>query len=176
MKDELEVLLEELEVALGGLDGRQTQLRPQGMEGKWTIQQIIGHLLRTYAATEKALEARIVKGKPTGAKVTLAQWAGQFVLLRVGYFPHGRVAPQAVRAPEGEDAAPAGMLIAHLGAALSAMNKKLLVCEGLFGSRRRSVSHMVLGPLSVDQWAKFHLAHGRHHIRQIAEIRRQHGV
>jgi hypothetical protein len=29
----------------------------------------------------------------------------------------------------------------------------------------------VLGPLSMQQWRKFHLIHGRHHLKQIARIR-----
>jgi hypothetical protein len=176
MKDDLEVLREELELALGGLDSKQTQLRPVGTLDKWTIQQIVGHLLRTYAATEKAMDARILKGQPTKAKVTPMQWAAQYLLLRVGYFPRGRVAPEAVCAPVGEEAAPAGILITQIELALSAMDRKLVAAEALFGSRQRAVNHMALGPLNAGQWSKFHLAHGRHHIKQIVAIRKQHGA
>jgi hypothetical protein len=176
MKDDLEVLREELEFALGGLDSSQTQLRPIAAQDKWTIQQIVGHLLRTYAATEKAMDARIVKGLPTKAKVTPMQWAARCLVLRVGYFPSGRVAPEAVSAPVGEEAAPAGMLLTQIELALSAMNKKLATAETLFGSRHRAVNHMALGPLNAGQWSKFHLAHGRHHIKQILAIRKQHGL
>jgi hypothetical protein len=176
MNDELELLREEVELALGGLDSSQTQLRPIGAQHKWSIQQIVGHLLRTYAATEKAMDARIVKGLPTKAKVTPMQWAAQCIVLRVGYFPSGRIAPEAVRAPVGEEAAPAGILLTQIELALSAMNKKLAAAEAMFGSRSRAVNHMALGPLNVCQWSRFHLAHGRHHIKQILAIRKQHGV
>jgi hypothetical protein len=30
----------------------------------------------------------------------------------------------------------------------------------------------VLGPLSVDQWRRFQLIHGEHHLRQIISIRK----
>ncbi len=30
----------------------------------------------------------------------------------------------------------------------------------------------VLGPLNIDQWRKFHLVHGEHHLKQIAAIRK----
>jgi hypothetical protein len=33
-----------------------------------------------------------------------------------------------------------------------------------------------LGPLGAGQWRRFHLSHGRHHIRQILAIRRAHGI
>jgi hypothetical protein len=33
---------------------------------------------------------------------------------------------------------------------------------------------MILGPLTIRQWRKFHLIHGRHHIKQIRAIRAAH--
>ena len=41
--------------------------------------------------------------------------------------------------------------------------------------RGRSVTHGVMGPMSMQQWRKFQLVHGRHHIRQIMAIRNEHG-
>jgi hypothetical protein len=29
----------------------------------------------------------------------------------------------------------------------------------------------VLGPFSIEQWRKFHLVHGRHHVKQIRQRR-----
>jgi hypothetical protein len=34
----------------------------------------------------------------------------------------------------------------------------------------------VLGPLSAQQWRRFHQVHGQHHLRQIHAIRAEHGV
>ena len=37
------------------------------------------------------------------------------------------------------------------------------------GTRTKVLKHPVIGPLSVDQWRKFHWIHTRHHARQILE-------
>jgi len=174
MNRDLEMLRDELERSLGGLDERQTQLRPGGDPARWNIQQIATHLLLTYAATETALDARIAKAAPTKARPTLAQYAGQFTLLRLGYFPRGRKAPDRVTAPADATPVPGGVLIAQVHAAIDTLDRRILEAESIFGPDLRAVSHMVLGPLTTRQWRRFHLIHGRHHIRQIAAIRAEH--
>ena len=36
-----------------------------------------------------------------------------------------------------------------------------------FGSDVKLVNHPFLGPLTSDEWRRFHCVHGRHHLRQI---------
>lgn len=176
MNKDFETLREDLERSLGGLDDRQTQLRPGGDRARWSIQQIVGHLLLTYAATERAMDARIEKGTPTKAKPMLAQRLGQFTLIRLGHFPHGRTAPERVAPAEDAIAVPGGVLIAEVDAAITRLDRKVVAAEEVFGAESRAVSHMVLGPLSIWQWRRFHLIHGRHHVEQIDRIRREYGV
>jgi len=176
MNHDLETLRDELERALGGLDHRQTQLRPGNDPARWSIHQIAGHLLLTYAATETALDARIAKGTPTRALPTLAQRFAQFTIIRAGYFPAGRKAPERVIAPADALPVPGGVLIAQVHAALDALDRRVAEAESVFGPKLRAVSHMVLGPLTTRQWQRFHLIHGRHHIKQIAAIRQLHGL
>ena len=42
-------------------------------------------------------------------------------------------------------------------------------CERRFGVRTKILDHPILGPLTAEQWRKFHWIHGRHHARQIRE-------
>jgi hypothetical protein len=63
-------------------------------------------------------------------------------------------------------------LSANFTAALQAMDASLKQAEQALGNGR-SVSHLVLGPMKIAQWRRFHLAHARHHLKQIAAIRRQ---
>jgi hypothetical protein len=58
---------------------------------------------------------------------------------------------------------------------LSSLDAICTEAESLFGANR-CASHIVLGPLSVDQWRMFQLVHGRHHLKQIAAIRRAHNL
>jgi hypothetical protein len=52
-------------------------------------------------------------------------------------------------------------------AEIDAMSAQLDECERKFGARTKILDHPVLGPLTVEQWRKFHWIHGRHHAKQI---------
>jgi DinB superfamily len=175
MNPTLQQLQQELSSSVQGLDAKQTQLRPPAHPDKWSIQQIVEHLLLTYAATEPALKARLSKGAPTRAKPTLSQRAGNLALFRLGYFPRGRKAPPPVTPQPslplcGED------LKQAITESLTSLDKLCAEAANLFGDTAPCASHMILGPLSLDQWRRFQLVHGEHHIKQIAAIRRAHHV
>jgi DinB superfamily len=170
----LEHLERELTPALEGLDAGQTQLTPAAHPEKWSIQQIVDHLLLTYGLTQRALETRIARARPTEARASIKQRVRQFVLITAGIFPKGRPAPLTVQP------SPAEPLSGH--ALIQAVHQNLIgvdqlsnQAEAIFG-RRRAISHQILGPLSVHQWRRFHLIHARHHVKQILAIRRDHGL
>jgi hypothetical protein len=52
---------------------------------------------------------------------------------------------------------------------LQQMGSGLDDCERRFGSRTKIMDHPILGPLTAEEWRKFHWVHGRHHVRQIRE-------
>ena len=176
MNRHLETLQVELAKSLDGLDERQTQLRPANDSARWNIQQIVGHLRLTYIATLEAMDARIVKAAATKAKPSPLQYAAQFTLVFCGYFPRGRRAPERVTVAIDEVPLSGSALSGEITTALTTMASRIDQAETIFGNRRRAISHMALGPLSTAQWRKFHLVHGRHHIRQITAIRREHGI
>lgn len=170
----LERLERELTPALEGLDDEQTQLHPTANPDKWSIQQIVDHLLLTYAVTQHALETRIAKGRPTEARVSIKQHVRQLVLITAGIFPEGRPAPSAVL-PSSAEPLTGQALIQAVHQNLTGVDRLSNQAEAIFGSRR-AVSHQILGPLSVHQWRRFHLIHARHHLKQILAIRRDHGL
>ena len=162
-----------LSTPLQGLSVRQTQLRPTTHPEKWTIQQIVEHLLLTYTSTQYVMETRIAKGNPTKSKPSVPQRLIQLGVIRLGYFPHGRVAPSIVDPPPSTQALNGEQLIQTIHQQLSATDQLFQQAEAAFG-QQRAVTHHVLGPLNIHQWRCFHLIHGRHHAKQIAAIRRQH--
>jgi hypothetical protein len=171
MLNDLTLLEAELERSLAGLSDQQTQLRPRLDSRRWHIQQIVGHLLLTYALTIAAMDTQIAKARRTQASLSLAQRLWQFAVLRLGWLPRRRRAP-AETTPDPHAAPVDGdQLRGALVRALAALDGRIAAAEQLFGYRRRAVRHMLLGPLSLNQWRRFHLVHGRHHIRQIAAIR-----
>ncbi len=84
MRNDLKLLQAELESSLAGLSEQQTQLRPRLDSRRWHIQQIVGHLLLTYALTITALETQIAKATPTRVRPSFAERLRQFVVLRLG--------------------------------------------------------------------------------------------
>jgi hypothetical protein len=189
MNTVLSQLQHEIASSLQGLSSDQTQLRPS-TPGKWSTQQIIEHLLLTYTMSETALNARLTKGRPTQARSTAFQRIQQFAVCNYGYFPHGRKAPEMVTPPPPPPPRagprtttpppPPPPPTAHplSGNELSTATHDHLThldilcneCEQRFGTTQFA-AHNVLGPLNVNQWRRFQLAHGRHHLKQIAAIR-----
>jgi len=54
-------------------------------------------------------------------------------------------------------------------AEIEQMDSGLKECERRFGIKTKLMDHPFLGPLTANQWRKFHWVHGRHHVRQIRE-------
>ncbi len=163
-------LQQEIDDSLSGLDATATQLRPAANPARWSIQQIIEHLLLTYTSTCSVFETRLAKGTPTRARPSIRQRAGQFTVLNVGYFPRGRKSPAGVMPSVSPRSLSGAALTEATKELLTRLDKLAVEAERVFG-RRRSISHQVLGPLDVAQWRRFQLVHGRHHLRQIQAIR-----
>jgi hypothetical protein len=175
----IQQLQHEIAFVLKGLDAIQTQFRPTSRpraSDRWSIQQIIEHLLLSYGRTETALEARIVKRTPTRAKPSALQYIAQYTTIRLGYFPTGRKAPALVT-PSAETQPLSGDELTDASIQhLARLDQRCTEAAKLFGDTERCASHMVLGPLSISQWRKFQLIHGEHHLKQIIAIRRGHAI
>ncbi len=162
----------EIASSLYGLDATQTQLHPPSSRGKWTIQQIIEHLLLTYSSTEAAINARLAKRTPTRAKPNLTHRILQFGVTRCGYFPTGREAPRIVSPQPTTHPLSGADLTEATAEQLARLDLLFTEAETLFGPASQCANHNVLGPLNIGQWRKFHLVHGEHHLKQIAAIRK----
>jgi len=136
-------------------------------EGKWCVAEILEHLYLTYTGTQKAFERCLKAGKPLAGIPTFKQRVAATAVTDFGYFPKGRKSPDPVL--------PRGMsvenVVAGIGPQIAAMDKLITQCEERYGSRIKILDHPVLGPLTARQWRKFHLAHGRHHVKQIVQRR-----
>lgn len=138
-------------------------------EGKWSAAQILDHLRKTYTRTVLGYDKVQAEGKPLATSTSLAQQIGKFVLLTLGYFPSGRKSPEMVK-PEpdcsGKDC------LQSIRRELARLVDAQLGAEAKF-AHRDVMDHPVLGPLTPEQWARFHYVHARHHMKQIDAIRQQ---
>jgi hypothetical protein len=175
----LQQLHRDITNSVRGLDATQTQLRPpspgDATAEKWSIQQIVDHLCLTFAATETAISSRIAKGMPTRALPSFQQRVAQYVVTNLGLMPGRREAPAPVTPPVPQQTLCGEDLSAKAATGLAAIDKLFDEAEVLFGPDR-CITHMILGPLSIHQWRRFHLAHGRHHVHQILAIRKANHV
>jgi hypothetical protein len=171
MNAALTQLERELTTALQDLDASQTQLGLIGNPTGWSIHQIVQHLLLTYASTEAAFKSRLAKGTPTLSRSTLIHRAVKFIVITCGLMPRRHKAPPEVTPAKPSLPLSGDQLSLAVSHSLASLDSVLNHAEQAFGTQPCQ-SHFALGPLNATQWRRFHLAHGRHHIRQILAIRR----
>ena len=157
-------LQQEIFSAVANISPEQLQ---QHRFDKWSISEILEHLYLTYTGTIKGFGRVIEAGKPLAAVPTWKQRMHALVVVGFGYLPSGREAP-AVARPRG---LPSEQVLSEVGSKISEMDEIMARCAANFGSRAKILDHPILGALSISQWRKFHLIHGRHHVKQIQRLR-----
>lgn len=158
-------LQREIDSAIAGLSPERMSWHPAG---KWSALEIIEHLSLTYTGTTKGFSRVIEAGKPLARKATMRDHVRAFAVVTCGYLPTGRQAPVFSR-PRGQ--APENVL-AQIAPNLAEIDHTINDCAEKLGLRHKVLDHPFLGPLSVEQWRKFHLVHGMHHVKQIRRLRR----
>jgi len=162
METYLKRLHTELEAAVQGASVEAMQKAPAG---KWNSAQILEHLYLTYKHTNKAIALCLEAGAPRASAATMKHRVKSLIVTGLGYLPEGAKAP--------ERAVPRGMPLAEVRGTILAEIERMAAglddCERRFGARTKIIDHPILGPLTANQWRKFHWLHGRHHARQIRE-------
>ncbi len=170
MDETFKTLAARLTQSISDLDSIETQVRSPR---KWSIQQIVKHLMLTYSSTEALIANRIAKGRATQASPSFMQRCGQVYVIHFGLFPGGVQAPASVT-PSTDPIPLSGEQLAWTTMEqLCTLDAMLGKAASIFGERNRFASHVILGPLTPRQWRLFHLAHGLHHINQIHSLRRR---
>jgi hypothetical protein len=162
MDSHLERLRLELEDAVRGVGSSGMTQAPAG---KWSAVQILEHLFLTYKGSNRGVAKCLESGAPLATRSTLKHRMATLMVLRFGYVPNGRKAP--------ERAVPRGMPVDEVQQGIAQELKRMATgleeCERKFGVGTKIMDHPFLGPLTAEEWRKFHWVHGRHHARQIRE-------
>ena len=160
--------LECLQQAIAGATSEMSSEQlTRKLNGKWSAAEVLEHLYLTYTGTQKAFERCLKAGKPLAGIPTFKQRVSTAAVTEFGYFPSGRKSPEMVL-PKGM---PAEKVVDAIGPQIAAMDNAIAQCEERYGSRIKLLDHPILGPLTARQWRKFHLAHGRHHVKQISKMK-----
>lgn len=160
MDSYLERLRRELEDATAGAT---TASLGQAPPGKWDGIQILEHLFLTYKNTNKGIARCLEQGAPLATRATFRHRVATLTVVNLSYLPAGRKAPERTR-PRGMSA---DEVLQAIFPEIQRMQSGLEDCELRFGARTKILDHPILGPLTAEQWRKFHWVHGRHHARQI---------
>jgi hypothetical protein len=167
----LERAVSQIASEVRGLDAQTTQLHPRGLPHKWNAQQVVEHLILSYRTTSAALETRLAKGRVARNQTrTQLQWTLQLMILSFGALPQGVPALDETVPVKGSFAAMDGRQLSDLLLQeAEAMDTLLDTCRRKFGIERVG-AHPWLGPLRVDQWRRFHVVHGLHHVAQLRSV------
>jgi len=157
---ELEFVRRETERATSGVFPDALAHAP---DGKWNSLQILEHLLLSYTATTKGLLRTMSSGQIERIDRTLGHRIRSLYVLGIGRFPPGVEAPKQTT----PRSALGGKPLRQFNDALVAMDASLNDAEKRFGPKARVLVHPILGPLTAQQWRRFHQVHGRHHLKQV---------
>jgi hypothetical protein len=135
---------------------------------KWSAGMILEHLYLTYTGSTKGFERCAAADKPLARPITLQDRLRTIVVVGFQYLPEGRKAPEGTR-PKGISTE---QVTGEIGRQIERMDSAIAQCEAKYGSNARLLDYPALGPLTGSQWRKFHWVHGRHHIRQLARLKR----
>lgn len=151
------------------LQGMSNEQLAWHKEGKWSAADILEHLSFTYSGSAMLLERCIRNGLISANVPIWSQRLRAFLVTVLHYMPTGWQSPSMV-APKGS---PPEIVITEVRRQLLAADDAIRRCETRFGSRATVANHPLLGPLTAPQWRVFHLVHTLHHMKQIAQIRKQ---
>ena len=149
------------------IHGMSTEELGRHAEGKWSTAEILDHLNLSYVGTIKGLRRCLQSGQVFTKGSRLKNFGKRVGLIRLGYFPPGRKSPERVR-PRGN---PAEQVRVEVLENLVELEKVITDCETKFGKGKPVADHPVLGPLTASEWRKFHVVHGKHHVKQILRLR-----
>jgi hypothetical protein len=164
MDSRLDKLKQSLESAVEGMSTEQWNWHPPG---KWCAAEVLEHLYLTYTGTIKGFERVMTSGKPLASRPSISHRVRTLVVVGLGHMPAGVKAP-AVAVPKG---LPVKKVRAEFGEKIVEMDAIIAQCEASFGGRVHVLDHPILGPLSAPQWRKLHVVHGRHHHKQLLQLR-----
>jgi hypothetical protein len=160
--------LEQLRTAIASAtEGMKTADLTRHPEGKWSAAEVLEHLYLSYTGTIRGCERCLQAGKSLARAPSWRDRLVTALVVGAGYLPRGRKATKHTL-PQGM---PAEKVLADIGSQIAAMDNAIARCETRYGTETRIMDHPVLGPLTPGQWRRFHWVHGKHHVKQILQLR-----
>lgn len=170
MSEYIRRLQEAIASSICGMAREEMLRAPQG---KWSTAEILEHLYLSYTGTLKGCERNLAAESLALPPQTWAQRFKTLAIVQLGYFPRTGIKAPAVVMPKGT---PVEEVVSGISSQIEKMDELISTCESRYGRQTRLLKHPVLGGLTAEQWRKFHWVHGRHHVRQIWELRKKYST
>jgi hypothetical protein len=150
---------------LAPLHGRAEEAWHAAPPGKWSPAEIVDHLATAMENSAKGFASRADKPPMTRRPLGMPQRVAQAVVLRMGWFPGRRVAPETTRPQAHPDRAATEAKLRRAVDAFLELERTLLPARAtdLF------LKHPVLGDLTFAEFMCFHVRHAEHHRKQMVE-------
>jgi hypothetical protein len=164
MRSYLDELSKALQDATTGMSDDDLLRAPQG---KWCAAEILEHLRLTYTGTAKMLERnrdqQIIEPAPMDERML----AARTLIFEKGGFFEGLQAPPFATPKTAPDPQVRTRILDDLKRLAAAIDE----AEQRRGQEANLGNHFALGPLTGEQWQRFHYVHGCHHAKQIEKLR-----
>lgn len=164
MQSYLEELSGKLEAVTAGMSDDALLRAPNG---KWCAAEVLEHLRLTYSGTAKMLERNRDLAVVDPAEINERAQAGRKLILEEGKFFEGGQAPPFATPKTAPDAQVRTWILADL----QRLNDAISEAEQRRGKDANLGNHFALGPLTGDEWRRFHYAHGMHHLKQLEALK-----
>lgn len=135
--------------------------------GKWCAAEVLEHLRLTYTGTAKMLEKNRDLAVVEPAEITERGQAGRELILEKGRFFEGGQAPPFATPKTAADPQVRTRVIDDL----KRLSEAIAEAERRRGKDANLGNHFALGPLTADEWRRFHYAHGVHHLKQLEALK-----
>jgi hypothetical protein len=153
------------EMVLGPLAGRPDADWYRTPVGKWSPVQIVQHLAPGLEYSGRTFESRRNHAPMRRRPRTPSQLAAYGLVLRLGWYPSSLRAPEPARPAVRPDRASVERQFSEGVERLVGLERELVP------TRRADLfaKHPELRDLTLPEWLRFHVQHGRHHASQIGE-------
>ena len=160
-----------LKAAWTEIDGATRGLRPEQLAraahpGRWTIAQILEHLMLAFTGNTNAFEKALASGELRARPPKLTQRVGRLLVVDLGYFPKAKAPEMTI--PSGR--VPPDQIVEAVRSALETLDRTVDRVAERFGTEALVANHPYFGGMTVAQWRKFHWRHAVHHSRQIRRL------
>lgn len=161
LKSALEPLAEQIAI----VSKEEAQIAPLPGPGRWCAQQIMEHLMLTYAQTTAAVNRHLKSGHVPRQSRSLLESFVRMQTIGFGYMPEGIPAIRMFR-PEEYVPEDGPTIATRFLSVAEEMDHCLVLARKKFGIQACG-EHPFFGALRVDEWRRYHAVHVKHHQTQL---------